>query len=209
MKKASLILILVSLLAHPASSFADMYFGATVGQSSSEKMSTSGLSYFNYTNIDTESSDTSDTAFSIFAGYDFKIYDNDFAVEVGWVDFGKNSLSASGQDFLPGGTGRRAATVVKETNAITLSMVGKKKVVKDLFAFGKLGLSAWDASSKFRGTVTDSSGNLSGSTSQTSSDNGYDVFLGVGVGYGNVMIQFERYRMNESDINYISLGFKI
>ena len=210
MKHIHFILMLISLLVYPTTSFSAIYFGAAVGQSSSEdKTSASDLTWFNYTNVDSESLDTKDTAFSIFGGYDFKIYENDFAVEVGWVDFGKNSLSASGQDFLPGGTGRRTVDVISEAEAITLSLIGKKNIMKEMIVFGKLGVSAWDISEKIKGSVSDSSGNPTGSTSQSASDRGYDIFYGIGIGYSNFMIQFDRYKMGGSNTNYISLGFRI
>lgn len=210
MKNINFILMLVSLLVYPATSFSGMYFGATVGQSHSEDdISASDLTWFTYTNIESTSSDLKDTAFSIFIGYDFKIYDNDFAVEVGWVDFGENTLSASGQDLPSGGGGKRTGNLNTESEAITLSLIGKKNIMKEMLVFGKLGVSAWDISAKLEGTASDPSGNPIGAISQSASDSGYDIFVGIGVGYGNFMIQFERYKMDASNINYISLGFRM
>ena len=99
MKKYKEIFFASTLLAMSSNAFSEMYFGASLGKSSSSDVgSASDYSFYYYTSVESELSDTEDNAFSIFTGYDFKLAENEFAVEAGWVDLGENSLEAIGQD---------------------------------------------------------------------------------------------------------------
>ena len=199
-----------ALLVMSSNAFSDMYFGASLGKSSSSDLgSASNYSFYYYTSVESELSDTEDNAFSIFTGYDFKLAENEFAVEAGWVDLGESSLETIGQDFGVAGDGTRTLNVVAEAEAISISFIGKKSVAKGLSLFGRLGGSSWDVSGKVDGVVYNSSGSQVGSTAFNGSDSGTDIYFGLGLEYKFMRLQFDRYKIGESNTNFISIGAKI
>ncbi len=208
--KFTKILITSAILAFSSSSFSEIYFGASAGQSSSTGGdSASDSSYFWYTNVESESSDSTDHAFSIYSGYNFSSLNNNLAIEAGWVSLGESNLTAAGQDFSPGGDGKRSLDITNKTEAITLSVIGKKSIANQLKLFGKLGVSAWDITGDLDGVVNDAAGNQTGSTTRSVSDSGNDIVIGFGLEYQYLTVQFERFKIGESNTNFISVGAKI
>ncbi len=186
-----------------------LYFGGAAGTSNSgDAGSASELSYFTYTNVTQESSDTKDTALSVYMGYEFDFPGFVLGAEAGWIDFGENRLSAEGQDFLPGGDGRRTVDVSADADAITLSLLAKKEVADGFRVFGRLGISAWDVTGQLNGTVYDSLGSQTGSTSRSVSDSGTDPYFGIGVEYKFMRIGFDRYTINDTDTDFLYIGIK-
>lgn len=210
MKKYKVIIFASTFLVLSGNAFSGMYFGASLGKSnSSDAGSASDYYYFLYTNVETELSETEDRAFSIFTGYDFELLENQFAIELGWIDLGENTLEALGQDSPIAGDGKRTLDVRTEAEAINISFIGKKNVVKDLSLFGKLGVSSWDVSGRLDGVVYNSSGDQVGSTSFSGSDSGTDIFFGFGLEYKFILFQLERYKIGDSNTSYVSIGAKI
>ncbi|MGA1790186.1 MAG: outer membrane beta-barrel protein [bacterium] len=186
-----------------------LYFGAAVGQSHSQDAgSASDLIWFIYTNINTESSDTKDTAFSAYFGYEFDFNEMCVGVEAGWIDFGENTLYAEGQDFSPGGDGKRTANITAEADAITVSAQLKKAVVNDLSLFGRIGLSSWDVSCTLYGETYNALGDKTGSIFDSGSESGTDLYFGIGLEYKFIRVEFDRYKINETDTDYVSIGIK-
>lgn len=185
-----------------------LYFGASVGQSDSEDTGSTDLSWFNYTNINSESSDTKDTALSLYFGYEFDFTEFSIGVEAGWIDFGENTFFSEGQDFSPGGDGKRTANVSAEADALTVSAQAKKKVTKDISLFGRFGISSWNVSGTIEGEVFNALGGLTGSTSNSVSDSGTDPYFGFGLEYKFLRFETGRYQMGETDTDYLTLGIR-
>lgn len=142
----------------------------------------------------TVTADTSDTAYKLFAGY--KVNKN-FAVEGGYTDLGKGSLSATTTGPVASGVGNFEATVW-EVNA-----VGILPINESFSVFGKLGYH-WD-DTKTTGTGIFGSKDYSGD----------DFKFGVGAEYNinknvGLRLEFERYNKVASsvgtDVDVASLG---
>ncbi|MBV1870495.1 MAG: hypothetical protein KUG76_06270, partial [Gammaproteobacteria bacterium] len=68
---------------------------------------------------------------------------------------------------------------------------------------------SWDVSGKVDGVVYNSSGSQVGSTAFNGSDSGTDIYFGLGLEYKFMRLQFDRYKIGESNTNFISIGAKI
>ena len=162
------------------------YIGASVGQAKYNDWcgTVSGLG--------SSSCDDKDTAFRLFAGYQFH---PNIAVEVGYADLGKATFSGT---FLG-----VPVTGKDEFTAWDLVAVGSLPFGTGFSAFGKLGL--------YHGKV-DATANVAGARG-TASDTGTDLTLGLGVGYDftrNLGVRAEWQRYNDfSDaggLDVFSLG---
>ena len=138
--------------------------------------------------------DRKDTAFKLFAGYQFN---PNFAVEASYVDFGDFEANAFATDGLNVASG----SVKASADGFGFALVGRLPIDAGFSVFGKLGLIAWDG---------DISGNatLNGTTlvDIRQSDDDIDPFYGVGVEYvvNQVMVraEFERYDLSSSGEDY-------
>jgi OOP family OmpA-OmpF porin len=100
--------------------------------------------------------DDSDTGFKIFGGYNFN---ENFAIEAGYFDFGEASGDFGGDSFSIGVSG------------LSASAVGRLPV-SDMFSlFGKLGFASYDVDVSF---------NIAGFGSGSASDSDSDMIYGVG-----------------------------
>lgn len=197
------------MLALPLTGFGnELYFGGSLGQSRSEDASASELSYFAYTNVTSEASDTEDFAYSVFFGYTFDFTDFSLATEVGYVDFGENTLVAEGNDFAVAGDGTRTVNFSAEAESLSVSLIALKELQDDFSVFGRLGVSQWDVSGQLNGQVFNSSGAQTGFTSQSASEDGTDLYLGFGLEYKFIRVGFDRYEVNDSTTNYLYAGVK-
>lgn len=105
------------------------------------------------------------------------------SAELGWASFGE----AEGN------------TATAEVTAFHLAIVGSVALQNNLNAFGKLGMARWDADVR-QGPVS-------------SSDNGTDVFFGIGVDYQIGAGSFVRfgadfYGVDDEDVTFIGVGLK-
>lgn len=145
--------------------------------------------------------DDTDTAYKLFAGYQFN---PNFAVEAGYVDFGEFTASANnGFDY---------ADASLEADGFTAALVGKLPIQSGFGIYAKLGIIAWDADLK-------ADGNISGTPmSESSGDDGTDPFYGVGAEYviGSILMraEYERYDISAdgedftTDLTSASLGYR-
>ena len=130
--------------------------------------------------------DTTDTGFKIFGGYTFN---ENWAAEVSYFDFGEASASAGGDSVSVGVTG------------LSASAVGRLPL-NDMFAlYGKLGFASYDVDAKF---------NVAGFGSGSASDSDSDMIYGVGGALsfgGNFEARLEYEALNvDGDANMISVS---
>ena len=168
------ILSSTALLVSAGSAFAgtevgEWYVGGSLGITDNN---TSGDDIFfnpNYcsTTLYNCSADSSDTAASIFTGYQIS---NHFALELGYTDLG-NTANYDYQQPLSIGT------LKQDTQAISLTGVGKHRLGHSkVSAFGKLGISNWHSNIKY-----DRTPNSATFTDRSESANGTDPILGMGL----------------------------
>jgi OmpA-OmpF porin, OOP family len=153
--------------------------------------------------------DDKDTAFKLFAGYQFN---PNFAVEASYVDFGKfsaNAVTDYEEAYIPE-IDDVASRTVRENDEVSIdgfgfALVGRLPIDAGFSVFGKLGLFAWDGSASFSESTTYRVGNDSLTTSErdSASFDDIDPFYGIGVEYvvNQVMVraEFERYDLSDSD----------
>lgn len=127
------------------------------------------------------SCDDEDSGFKIFGGYNFN---QNLAVELGWVDLGE--ITATG----PGGTAKVGI------DGFQAAAVGSVPFSPQFRGFGKVGLYMWDIS------ATGPGGSLS--------DDGTDVMFGLGVGWKvaprvELRAEWERFD-SDDEADLLSIG---
>ncbi|VUD52184.1 hypothetical protein TDB9533_01579 [Thalassocella blandensis] len=132
--------------------------------------------------------DDSDTGFKVFGGYNFGwIPTLNIAAEVAYVDFG------SQEDEV-------AASVNVNTEFTTLTAQGIVGFdMGPLGLFGKAGLASWDGDLNAFG----------GSSSESGTDPVYGLGAKIQLGSIAVRAEYEMFDIDESDIDYISVGASI
>ncbi len=126
------------------------------------------------------SCDDEDTGFKIFGGYNFN---QNFGVELGWVDLGEISVSG------PGGT------ATAEADGFQAAAVGILPINPQFSIFGKLGVYMWDAEVNAPGI--------------SASDDGTDLMFGVGGAFHftpqlSIRAEWERFEVDDEDADLIS-----
>ncbi len=143
----------------------------------------------------TSSVDDTDTAWKIFAGYQYNRY---LGVEVGYVDLGEIDVDAIT-------TAPTAATIKAdvETQGVALSVVGSYPINDKFSVFGRVGAFYWDTEASAAAVV-------SGAVAKASEDDdGIDLLFGAGAEYGftrniGVRLEWERYDVDGDDVDMIS-----
>ncbi len=173
----------------------NIYVGAFVGQSSFDA---SGGDF------DGLSVDDSDTAFKFLAGYQFNDY---LSLEGGYANLGELTISAheveGPYEFKVDGS--------VEVDGLFVNVVGSYPVSEQFSLYAKVGLFSWDAESELKSSFSSSDPEIpSESYSESFSDDGSDVFYGVGLTYHWNEISFRaEYEMFESDgddVDVFSIG---
>src|SRR5690554_3204068 len=151
------------------------YLGTAIGQA---KLKNDTLDWLDDIGAST---DDKDTAFKLFAGYQFN---PNFAVEASYVDFG--DFTASG--MLTDGFNIASGNVEGSIDGFGFALVGRLPIDAGFSVFGKLGLIAWDG--KVSGVVR---GNGEVIFDARDSYDDVDPFYGVGVEYvvNQVMVRAE------------------
>ncbi len=158
------------------------YVAGSVGQASVDETIDSTFS------IDDE-----DTSFSLSAGYSFNDY---FAVEGGYIDFGEVSDSFS----IAGVTGK----VKAEADGWDLALVGSLPVSEKFSLTGRAGYLFWDADIKATAT---------GLPSISDNEDGNDLFYGVGAEYRftnqwSLTGGWDRYELDDVDFDNLHVGVR-
>ena len=160
------------------------YLGTAIGQAKFKNDTLDELGSLGF------STDDKDTAFKLFAGYQFN---PNFAVEASYVDFG--DFTADGNATIGGDS--YSANFDASVDGFGFALVGRLPIDAGFSVFGKLGLIAWDGDLKNDYVVGGQR------VSDSFSADGTDPFYGVGVEYviNQVMVraEFERYDMSDLD----------
>lgn len=176
------------------------YLGTAIGQA---KLKNDTLDWLDDLGANT---DDKDTAFKLFAGYQFN---PNFAVEASFVDFGDFEASAFATDGINVASGNVKASV----DGFGFALVGRLPIDAGFSVFGKLGLIAWDG--KVSGVAREN-GTVVFEGSDSADD--IDPFYGIGAEYvvNQVMmrLEFERYDLSDSgedfeiDLISASIGYR-
>ncbi|MFB9146038.1 outer membrane beta-barrel protein [Halomonas alkalicola] len=176
------------------------YLGTAIGQA---KLKNDTLDLLDDLGANT---DDKDTAFKLFAGYQFN---PNFAVEASYVDFGDFTANAA-----VAVNGNIVSENIKASaDGFGFALVGRLPIDAGFSVFGKLGLIAWDG--KVSGVAREN-GTVVFEGSDSADD--IDPFYGVGVEYvvNQVMVraEFERYDISDSgedfeiDLISASIGYR-
>lgn len=168
----------VSLL--PAAAMADSGFyigGAAGGATLEAEFGDSGIPGF------PSAIDEDDTAYKLFAGYNFDLPVLDLGIEAGYVDFGAPEIAVFDEQIEIDTTG---------FNVWGIASFGLGPI--DLHA--KLGYIAWEVEASALGE----------SASEDGSDLGYGAGLSFGLGPVKIRGEYEVYDLDDADLSMLSLG---
>lgn len=195
---------------------AEPYFGFGIGQSSSQKLQEydiTGELDFGFNggeDLELFTQKTTDTAFKIFAGYGLKDW---LDLEFGYVDYGENS-------FVAEDTTSTYAYVISHRNHIEakadLTGIYIAAMPKVILSNGvavnlKLGAMSWDVSGTLRRSIEETFTDrppFSFSATNSLSDNGTDLIIGLGISYGMYFLEYERLQLNSDDVDLLMLSLK-
>ncbi len=200
MKKQLMALLTGAVLSTSAlHSQADSYFGVSAGVTDVD----TGI-----TNLTGSATlDESDSGFKLFYGFNVK---PQFAVEYHFADFGEATLKGDNNDTFD----FRGSTVTVQVNDYTVNIDGKSFGAAGVFKFvesgtfvhyAKLGIHRWTAD--ITGSVPIGSATISASAS----DDGFDVFYGLGADINvsdsfAVRVEYELYDFDVTDLTLVSVG---
>ena len=175
LKSALLVLALVPFAAQAESGF---YFGVGVGSGNVE-------ANFGDTGIPNlpSSIDEDDTAYKIFAGFNFDLPSIILSVEAGYVDLGEPDIDVGVGDL-----------VFDPTGIHLWGIAAYEAGPVDLFA--KLGYIEWDLDVEL----------LDESFSDSGSDMGYGLGLAFNAGPVQIRGEYEMYDIDDGDASMLSLG---
>jgi len=208
MKSFSILVLSTFIFAAELS--AEPYFNVSVGYGASQYYSASDLSFMAYTGADQKNSDTSDLIISFSAGYESVFDIKSLNFEVGYTNFGQNSINASGNNFPGTWVESREVQVSSEMQALTLSFLMKKTLAPNKVFYGKVGLAAWDGTHNIDGRVYDAydlSGNVSIS-SDTDTESGTDILYGLGFDFSDYTLKLEHYVLGDITTDIFTFGVK-
>lgn len=205
LKTLATLCLLTSLAvnAEVAETKSGLYFGAFAGQASSDVTGS---------DFPSGTFDDSDTAFKFIAGYQFNDY---ISLEGGYTSLGEVvSYSWDETVSLPMIGAPSFDTHTDggvEVDGIILNVIGSFPVSEQFSIYAKLGVFSWDFEIKNSWTITSSDPTTPTSkSSETFSDDGTDVFYGLGLAYHWDDISFRaEYELFESDgdeIDVFSIG---
>jgi OOP family OmpA-OmpF porin len=172
----------VAVVAASSIAAAQGYVGASIGQSSTKFNTTDyslGLATVS------ESQDKTDSAYKLFVGYDLN---KAWAIEGGYVDFGKAKYMYAGTGALAGLTGQADI----KNSAWFIAGKGTIAINEQFGLFGKLGISS--NKSKLSGTTNNAAVNAAAGFPMTASKTRTDLVYGVGAEYSvtkQVALRFE------------------
>jgi OOP family OmpA-OmpF porin len=175
------------------------YIGGSLGSVKSDT-EVSGLT-------GTASLDEKDTGYKIYFGY--KVNET-FSTEFQYADFGKAELKGNNGDrFIADGRELQFtannASISGKTKSFGASILAGTNITESIRPFAKVGLHRWDQK-----TTTSAAG--VGGTSE--SDDGVDVFYGVGLDVKIVKnvfgrVEVERYKIDSNYGDFISAGIRV
>lgn len=149
--------------------------------------------------------DEDDSGFKLFGGYNFN---KNVAIELAYTDLGEASLSGNpGDTFVLDGilwTFISSGSLKIESSLLSLAGVFTHHFNNAFSLYGRLGLASWEA---------DLTANVSGGPAQSASEDGTDLFFGVGAGWNfaptwALKAEYELYSFDDAevDVNMLSLN---
>ena len=175
-----------------------IYFGFGVGQASVDTGITSTTG--------TAKLDEDDIGFKGFVG--FQGHEN-VAIEGFYANLGEASLSGNnGDTFVAGGTTYQftaSGSITSKATTMGLGLVGMLPVNEKFSPIIKFGFHSWE---------TDYTVTSSNAASATLSDEGNDLFYGVGAQFNlnekmAMRAMFERFKFDDEDVDFISAGLVV
>jgi len=172
------------------------YVGFGIGQSTVQDWNGGDLA-FDGSSVTGISSEDSDTGFRIVGGFDVT---PNLAVEIGYSDFGEatadGTSDGSGFFWSPGPVSVKAAV-----DGIDFGFAGQLPASESFSLLARVGVLLWDLEAE----LADSSGSFSGS------DDGNDVFFGIGAQFNttgplSMRAEFTRYAVDDIDLDSISFS---
>ncbi|MGB2272056.1 MAG: porin family protein [Pseudomonadales bacterium] len=135
--------------------------------------------------------DDTDTTFGFGAGY--RLNEN-FAIELGYQDFGEISVSSAG------------ASASVEADAIQLSVIGGVPVSENAGVYAELGFDSWDADLTYT--------NVPGFGTGSESEDGTDIFYGIGAYMSlsetvDLKFEYQLHELDGTDVDILGLGFTV
>ena len=187
----------LALMSGPSLAEKGVYVGLSIGQGSVDLPTTEVLTLLDDGGGAFVNEDDSDTVFDIHVGYQFNEY---FAVEGGYANFGEYSLSAvsdgTGSTWFAGDT----AVASIDGYGFLLGLKAMAPVSENFTLFAKAGLNMWEA--EISASVV--------SVSLSEDDDGTDAYFGFGATYNinNIGINagFNRYDVAGGDIEAFTIG---
>lgn len=195
------------MLAFPAAHAQNWYVGIGLGNTSTdlaedEELVNEEVEFWNSISGVTASGsvDDSDTGLKVFGGYSFNDY---LAVDFGYADLGEVGseirLVSDGSNFsFPSGSATSTATL--GVSGLFGGVVGKLPLTDFLSLQGRAGLYLWDLEYDETNSGT---GAYSGTTSFSDSDDGSDLYYGLGLNIGWFGLFYEVYDIDGDDVDFI------
>ncbi|MBB3192297.1 outer membrane beta-barrel protein [Halomonas cerina] len=177
-----------------------LYLGAGIGEATLDSDTFDQLDSWG---LDT---DDSDTAYKLFAGYQFN---PNFALEASYLDFGEFKANATVTD----GVNTATADIDLSFEGFGIALVGKLPIQNGFSLHAKVGMFAWDGevsgTARYNGDVI---------YDGESGGDGTDPYYGLGAEYqiNQVILraEYERYELSDSgedfeiDVASASLGYR-
>ncbi|MBN1379202.1 MAG: hypothetical protein JXA04_08190 [Gammaproteobacteria bacterium] len=190
-----------------------LYIGAGIGKTSLDAIEDIDALKDFADEIENDPDFTSSSSFEdgenakkVFLGYEMS---DNFALEGGLLDMGDVlNFQLEALDTGGGPIGDVAINTTSSLDGSYLSAIGKISVLGLLSLQGKVGTYMWESESSINIV-----GNVPGAGAGTGtvSNDGTDVFYGIGVNIAFVTVEYEVYDIEGEDVNYlgasISLGF--
>ena len=158
--------------------------------------------------------DESDNTFGLTAGYQFNPY---FGVELSYIDLGEISGHLNLDELIPGGFGISTDSNI-EASASTLNagVVGFLPLSPKFTLLGKVGLSFWEAETKYSYEVVDDFTGFVFEEEQGKTDeDGTDLYYGIGARYNineqmYVGTDYTVFDLDETSVDRlaVNVGFK-
>jgi len=173
-----------------------------------------GVAKYDYDTTGWTDVDDSDTAYSVGFGYEFNKY---IAIEAGWLDIGKTSVSTSGTltGTLYGKPYTATGTVAAEakTDGFYLGPIVSLPITEKFKAYAKIGVYFWDSDleASASGTITYNGVTYAANAKAQQSDSGNDLYFGIGVSYDivkNITVRADltRYEVMDENVDVIAVG---
>ncbi|MDN3651285.1 outer membrane beta-barrel protein [Thalassotalea ponticola] len=189
-----------SSVAHAESVDADntMYVGGFIGQATYDLASN---------DFGVDSFDDSDTSFKLIGGYQINAY---ISIEGGYTNLGELTFSLSesvGLEVIGGGTFDTLIDGSVEVDGLIINVVGSYPVAEQVSIYAKVGMFSWDSQLESYMEFNSSDPQIpSESFSVSESEDGSDVFYGLGLTYHWNDISFRaEYELFESDSDQIDV----